>query len=529
MPDESRVFHFHTDAIGDDTFHLSALTGEEEISTPYHFELDLMSKKVDVPLDKMLNNNAWISIRQSVPVSGGKRGTRIYKIHGMLSSFEVLEKINDYVKYRAVLVPRFWKTSLNTQCKVFQDMTIPEVIQEILTDDVGAGLADGEDLELRLTKTYAAREFIIQYNESDLDFLHRWCEHEGIFYFFEQSEGREKIVFGDSTSAYTKLPGDPKIPYRPDPASRARSSGATSEETLQEESVHTFRCLLKKLPKEVVLKDYNYRTPSVEINAKATVNSPVAEGLFYTYGEHYKDKSAGDAIAKVRAEAFQCRDKTFDGTSDHKSFRPGITFNLSEHYRPDFNATYLITYLSHKAIQGTAAAGGGGSTMSYANTFDCIPGDDVFRPERVTPWPSIYGVLNAKVDDGGSGDYAEIDDQGRYKVKLPFDLSDAKDGKASRFIRMAQPYAGADMGMHFPLHKGTEVAIGFVDGDPDRPLIFGALINPETESPVQGKNSTQCKVHTGGGNSITIEDTAGTQSMTMHTPSGNTFFSMGKS
>src|SRR6185295_16351880 len=511
MPDESRVFHFHTDAIGDDTFHLSALTGEEEISTPYHFELDLMSKKVDVPLDKMLNNNAWISIRQSVPVSGGKRGTRIYKIHGMLSSFEVLEKINDYVKYRAVLVPRFWKTSLNTQCKVFQDMTIPEVIQEILTDDVGAGLADGEDLELRLTKTYAAREFIIQYNESDLDFLHRWCEHEGIFYFFEQSEGREKIVFGDSTSAYTKLPGDPKIPYRPDPASRARSSGATSEETLQEESVHTFRCLLKKLPKEVVLKDYNYRTPSVEINAKATVNSPVAEGLFYTYGEHYKDKSAGDAIAKVLAEAFQCRDKTFDGTSDHKSFRPGITFNLSEHYRPDFNATYLITYLSHKAIQGTAAAGGGGSTMSYANTFDCIPGDDVFRPERVTPWPSIYGALNAKVDAGGSGDYAEIDDQGRYKVKLPFDLSDAKDGKASRFIRMAQPYAGADMGMHFPLHKDTEVLLTFIDGDIDRPIIAAAVPNAETAGPVSSSNQTQCAIHTGGGNKMVIEDTDGTQ------------------
>ncbi|MBV8880830.1 MAG: type VI secretion system tip protein VgrG, partial [Planctomycetaceae bacterium] len=269
MPDETRIFHFHSDAVPDDTFQLSALTGHEEISGCYEFEFDLMSKKVDVPLDKMLNNKAWIAIRQAVPLSGGKRGTKVFKLHGLLSSFEVLEKVNDYVKYHAVLVPRLWKCSLITQCKVFQDKTIPDVIKAVLTDAAGAALKDGDDLELRLSKSYAKREFVIQYNESDLDFLDRWMEHEGIYYFFEQTESGEKIVFGDTTSAYLKLPGDPKIPYRPDPASRARAAGAAAEETLQEESVHKFRCLLRKLPKEVVLKDFNYRTPSVDIKSKA--------------------------------------------------------------------------------------------------------------------------------------------------------------------------------------------------------------------------------------------------------------------
>ncbi|HLY72642.1 MAG TPA: type VI secretion system tip protein TssI/VgrG [Planctomycetota bacterium] len=525
MPEETRIFHFHSDAVGEDTFQLGALSGQEEISTPYEFELDLLSKKVDVPLDKMLNNPAWIAIRQSVPLSGGKRGTRIFKIHGLLSSFEVLEKVNDFVKYHAVLVPRVWKCSLITQCRVFQDMTIPEVLKKVLSDAGGAGLKSGDDFDLRLTKSYAKREFIIQYNETDLDFLHRWMEHEGIFYFFEQAESGEKIVFGDSTSSYVKLPGDPKIPYRPDPASRDRAAGASSEESLQEESVHKFHCLLKKLPKEVVLKDFNYRSPSVDIKSKATVNSPVAEGLFYMYGEHYKDKAQGDAIAKVRAEEFQCRDKTFDGTSDHKSFRPGTLFSLSEHYRPDFNASYLIVGIRHKLTQGTVASGG--SLMSYTNEFDAIPGDDVFRPERRTPWPSIHGVINAKVDAGGSGDYAEIDDQGRYKVKLPFDLTDAKEGKASRFIRMAQPYAGADMGMHFPLHKDTEVLLTFIDGDVDRPIISAAVPNAETNPPVTSKNQTQCALHTGGGSKMVIEDTDGNQRVHISTPTKGTFFQMG--
>ena len=525
--DETRIFHFHSDAVGDDTFQLSVLSGEEKLSSPYQFEFDLVSKKVDVPLDKMLNNPGWISIRQSVPLSGGKRGSRLFKIHGLLSTFEVLEKVNDFVKYRAILVPRLWKCSLITRCRVFQDTTIPDVIQKVLTDADGVHLKKNDDFDLRLSRSYTKREFIVQYNETDLDFLHRWMEHEGIFYFFEQSESGEKIVLADSASAYLKLPGDPKIPYRPDPASRSRASGASAEETLQEESVHKYRCLLKKLPKEVVLKDYNYRTPSVEIKSETKVNSPVGEGVFYMYGEHYKDKAEGDAIAKVRAEELQCRDKTFDGTSDHKSFRPGTLITLSEHYRADFNSSYLLVRVRHKLTQGTAAAGGGGSHFSYSNEFDCIPGDDVFRPERRTPWPSIHGVVNAKVDAGGKGDYAEIDDQGRYKVKLPFDLSDAKDGKASRFIRMSQPYAGADMGMHFPLHKDTEVLLAFVDGDVDRPVITGAVPNAETTPPVTSKNQTQCAIHTGGGSKMVIEDTDGNQRVHLTTPTKGTFFQMG--
>jgi type VI secretion system secreted protein VgrG len=135
--------------------------------------------------------------------------------------------------------------------------------------------------------------------------------------------------------------------------------------------------------------------------------------------------------------------------------------------------------------------------------------------------------MSAKIDASGSGQYAEIDDMGRYKVKLPLDLSDKKDGKASRYVRMMQPYAGGGMGMHFPLHKGTEVALMFLDGDPDRPIIAGAIPNPDTASPVAGSNQTQCKIHTGGGNTITIEDQDGAQRMVMFSPTSNTIMTMG--
>jgi type VI secretion system secreted protein VgrG len=136
-------------------------------------------------------------------------------------------------------------------------------------------------------------------------------------------------------------------------------------------------------------------------------------------------------------------------------------------------------------------------------------------------------MLNAVVDAGGDGKYAEIDDQGRYKVKLPFDCSDKKDGKASRWIRMAQPYAGANMGMHFPLHKGTEVLLTFIDGDPDRPIISSAVPNPATGSPVRGANQTQSAIHTGGGIRMVFEDNDGSQRLHMSTPTQTTFFQIG--
>jgi type VI secretion system secreted protein VgrG len=526
MAEETRMFHFHSDAVADDTFQVASITGVESLSTPYSFEFDLVSKKADVPLDKILTSKAHLAIRQSIPVSGGKHGTRLYKMHGIVSTFEVLEKVHDWIKYRAILVPRLWKCSLTTQCRVFQDADIKDLIKQVLTDPDGPGLA-ASDFEVKAKGPFTKREFVVQYNESDLEFLHRWMEHEGVFYYFDQTESGEKIIFADDAAHYGTLPGDPKIPYRPDPATRSRAAGATSEETMQEQSVHSLRCRMKKTTKQVVLNDYNYRTPSVDIKATYDVKNNAGEGKLYVYGEHFKTASEGKAIAKVRGEEIQCRDKVFDGTGDHRSFRPGSKFNLSEHYRADFNATYLLTHISHKVTQGTGVIGATGGNMTYVNEFHCIPADDVFRPERVTPWPSIHGFINAKVDAGGSGQYAEIDDQGRYKVKMPFDLSDKKDGKASRFVRMAQPYAGANMGMHFPLHKNTEVLLSFIDGDPDRPIIASAIPNAETTGPVTSSNQSQCAIQTGGGNKMVIEDTDGTQRIKMSTPHATTFFQMG--
>jgi type VI secretion system secreted protein VgrG len=156
-----------------------------------------------------------------------------------------------------------------------------------------------------------------------------------------------------------------------------------------------------------------------------------------------------------------------------------------------------------------------------------IPADVQFRPERNTPRPRINGTMNATIDAAGDGQYAEIDDEGRYKVVLPFDQSGNSEGRASRWVRMAQPYSGANYGMHFPLHKGTEVLLTFIDGDPDRPIISGSVPNPDTMSPVTGGNQTASVIRTGGGNQIRIEDNDGGQQIHLSSPTMDSKISIG--
>ena len=211
---------------------------------------------------------------------------------------------------------------------------------------------------------------------------------------------------------------------------------------------------------------------------------------------------------------------------------PGYTFTLKDHYRGSFNQTYLVTRVGHEGNQtGYLLAG---ITMGhedrgvyYRNSFSSIVSTVQFRPEQKAAMPRISGTLTAKIDAAGSGQYAELDTQGSYTVIVPFDTSGRKDGKASAPVRMAQPYAGSDHGMHFPLHKGTEVLLTFIDGDPDRPIIQSAVPNPETQSPVKVNNQTMSAITTAGGNKIHIEDKAGSERILLHSPKQRSFIRIG--
>lgn len=500
------LFTFTISGIAAEKFAVVRMEAREAISELYQLEVDLVSSDETVDPMQAVNQGATLVI---------DRDGDITRFQGIVVGFEQRERGPEFTAYHAVVAPRLWNLGLTRQCQIFLDKSVTDIIGEVLQEN---GLADGEDYEIQATGSYPAREYVVQYQESDLEFIFRLMEHEGIFYFFQHGEEKEKLIIADSKDIHEPIEGEAVVKFRD---ARAINPGG--------EAVGALGLRSHNLAQQVILKDYNYRRPSLEIRGEA----PVFDGGFgnwMQYGDHFKDPDAGNHLALVRAEELLCRQNLYLGQSGCRHFRSGATFELEDHFRSTSDQEYLLVEVNHSGSQlgviGTAS-GGAPTRPSYTNRFTAIPAATQFRPLRVTPRPRIYGFMHAVIDAGGSGQYAEVDDQGRYKVKLPFDLSDASDGKASHFIRMAQPYSGGGMGMHFPLHKGTEVLLIHLDGDPDRPLIVGSVPNPDTASPVTGANQTQCVIHTGGNNTIVIEDSDGGQRIAMTSPTGNTYFSIG--
>ncbi|MBI2901427.1 MAG: type VI secretion system tip protein VgrG [Planctomycetes bacterium] len=486
-----RVLRFDTPALARNTLLVSGVVGEERLSHPYRFHLDLVSTRPDMDAAELMRAPARLAMKEGVDLVDRRRGIRTRVTHGTVASFEQRESAAGWVVYRATLVPRLWRLSLAVHSRIFVDKTIPEIVEEVLREN---GLTE-EDREFRLSGAYGKKEYVVQHRETDLAFVSRWLEHEGIFYFFRQEEERERVVFADSPEGYE---GGEELPYRP---------MAGEEDWFRPGRVREIACRTSLLPREVVLREYNWRTPSAGLEVRETVSEEGA-GTVYEYGEHYKDVEEGRRLARIRAEERRCRGRMFAGRSDAKGLRAGRVFRLTGHYR--FDERYVVVEVRHDATQSLALGSPAAPVARYGNEFTAIPAEEAFRPERRTPWPKGE-TWNARIDAAGDGEYAELDGEGRYKVQLPLDASGRGGGTASRWVRKMEPYGGAGYGIHFPLHKGTEVVLTHVNGDVDRPVIAGAATNPETRSPVVDENQTQSVIRTAGRNEIRIEDVKGAE------------------
>jgi len=507
-----KIYSFVSEAVERDAFGVVDFKGEERLSGLYRFDITLISEKEDIDLGSVVQSPARFIIHRS-------EGDDVI-FSGILSNFEQLQQINEYTVYRATLVPKLWFLTLIHHNQVFLNMDLKEILEAVLKD----GGLNSLDYEFRLKGEYPKLEYVCQYGETHFNFMSRWCEREGIYYFFEHSEEGEKVIFTDTHISHIESPHGGTLTYSP-------PSGLGHEH--REEIIQSFVCRCNTMPKKVFLKDYNYRKPSLELSASAIVDER-GRGEVYLYGEHFRTPEEGNRLAKIRAEEILCRKEEFFGDSTVPFIQPGFRFKLQRHYREDFNRQYLTIEVIHEGSQTGYLISGISEALSdrerrvyYQNQFTAIPASVQFRPKRQAQKPKIVGTINAKIDAAGSGKYAELDDQGRYKVILPFDLSGRKDGKASTWLRMLQPYAGPDHGMHFPLHKGTEVLLSFIDGDPDRPIIVGAVPNPENPSQVTSEDQTMCKITTSGGNKIHMEDQEGKQRILLYSPFGDTYLRLG--
>jgi type VI secretion system VgrG family protein len=476
-------FRFSISSLAADALEVVHFTGEEEISRPFRFELLLAATDPALDLAGLVGETAQFTLDKD----GAER-----ILYGIVAEFYQTDMpVPGVYLYRAVLVPRLSRLQLSRQNQIY-GTTLPLDVIGVVTAELGESAQQGgvarhgtlgllsTDFDVRVTGSYPARDYIVQYDETDFDFIARQLEHWGIFYFFDHSTGTDRIVLGDNNVNFGQIAAPQDIRY-------TTAGGMSSAGTA---SVFEFFCRTKQVPTQVTLRDYNYRLPKLELLVQETVD-PAGFGWVNEYDGHFRTPAEGMVLAKIRAEEMLCRQTVYSGKSDCIRFEAGRSFGLTDHFRASFNREYLITGIRHQGAQGVygVSLNGPAGQLGYSNSFTAIPADTPFRPERITRRPKIAGVMTGRIDGVGDGTRAEIDELGRYKVLLQFDLGGYPAGQASQYIRKAEPYSGLNSGMHFPLLKGTEVLLAHIDGDPDRPVILGAV--PDAASLIvsnQGSN-----------------------------------------
>lgn len=452
-------------------------TGKESISHLFEYDLEVVCKHHDGPdPDTMTGAEVTLVIERFESQGAGWDGVR--RLHGVVAEVDDLLSGHANLRvYRLRVVPRAFALALVETQDIFMGLSIPDLIRDKLA---AVGLSD---IDLRLLGNYPEREFVVQYKESDLAFVSRLVEHLGISFFFEHGEAGDRMIFTDHAGGFGHTDSPGPIPFRAKGDAR---------------DVFALEAKRRMIPAFYAVRDYNYRKPLLEITAEHALPSAFPGGVI-EYGTHHKTLEEGKTLVVVRAEERQAAQLVYTGRSAVPALSAGLRFELDH---PDLGTIeLLVTEVEHQASLVVEGADSGGEP-GYANTFQAIPADRTYRPRRVTPKPRIAGLITGVVDAGGAGGtakYAQLDSEGRYSVRFLFDTTPRGERPASRPVRMLQNHVGEGYGTHFPLKPGVEVVIGFIDGDPDRPLIVGAVPNPVTPSPVNNENPGVHRIRTASG------------------------------
>ncbi|WP_194270107.1 type VI secretion system Vgr family protein [Candidatus Methylospira mobilis] len=513
-----RRYAFSAGGLAPDTFEVVRFEGEEALSALYRFDLLLASRDSDIDERVLLGQLAQFSLNDGV--EGGR--PTVYR--GLLRSFAYQYQISGWTFYRATLAPKMWLLDTFYLSEVYLDMDRHEIFTTVMQN---AGFLF-DDFDLRFQKgsaAYSKRDYICQYRESYLSFIARWAERLGIYWWYEESDGREKIIFSDTRMAHK----DEGLLLN------YQDAGELDAAMGRKRRLQSLELEACNLPKKIVVRDYSAQRASMEIMGTAAVD-PHGNGEEHIFGEHLKSNGEAAHIAKLRAEGVLARGNIYRGGTTATGARCGGFIEVQGHPRKRFDRRYLVVSVKHRGSQAGLLLEGlkipargetGGSADFYQAEISAIPSEVQFRPEITHLWPKIEGTLNGFVDAEGSGQYAELNEKGEYKIQVPFDVTHKNAQRGSAWIRMATPYAGSDHGMHFPLHKGTEVVLSFINGDPDQPIILGAIPNSINPNVVRNENQMQSRIRTAGGNEIVMHDEAGKQHLELSSPIGNTSIRIG--
>jgi type VI secretion system secreted protein VgrG len=478
---------------------LQSVDMTDELGRPFVCELRLYSEKTDINFDDIVGQNVTIILDQ------GEGGLRY--INGFVSRFSQgggASGDHEHM-YEATVVPWLWFLTRSTDCRIFQEMTIPDIVKQIFTD-----FGCSELVEFNLRGTYDALEYVVQYRETAFNFVSRLMEHEGIYYFFKHENGKHKLVVCDGPGAHETVEGYEEVPCHE--TSKTDSQGVL--EWSRESRV---------MPGKYSLRDFDFKVPGKDLNSEKEIAAEHAHSdhPVFDYPGDYIEKSSGDNRAAARMEELAVQNQVFRARSDARGLTVGSKFKLTGASRDDDNAEYVITSMKVKAREESFGEQNSDEEV-YESEFTCIPAETPFRPARATLKPLINGPQTAIVS-GPDGEEVLTDEFGRVKVHFHWDRWNEADDKCSCWIRVAQIWAGKSFGAMFLPRIGQEVIVEFLEGDPDRPIVTGRVYNGECQVPYDlPDNKTMSTIKSdsskggGGFNELRFEDKKDEEEIFVH-------------
>ena len=494
------------------TEHLDVLrfSAVESLSQPWRYNVVVTCSSADIACDTLLLKPASFTFQ--TPLFDGAPALPVRTVYGVVASFRRISTSNEDTRYALTLVPRIALLGLTKGSEVYLNQSVTEVVEQVLRKH---GL-QGPDFEFRLIREYPSRELITQWRETDLAFIQRLLAEVGIYWRYEMDSRLEQdvVIFQDSQQQYefgVTLP--------------LRNQAGMSDSG--QESIWDIQTAYSVVSGSVATRDYNYREALTPQDSTESISSPdgLTTGETYHYAEPFL--TAGDAestetgafFARLRHERILNAQYRVSGHSSSPHLVPGQVLE-TDGTLPDAVKEGIVI---------TTVRSSGSRKSSFTLTFEGIPYSETvcWRPALLNR-PVISGSLPARVESTQKGDtYSWLDPDGRYRVRLDFDRSSSEQGYAYLWLRLAKPYAGDTYGFHSPLLDGTEVAVAFDSGDPDRPYIAYALHDSEHPDHVTSDNHTRNVWRTPANNKLRMEDKRGEEHIKLATEYGKTQLNIG--
>ena len=482
----------------------------ESLSQPWRYDVAVTCSSADIACDTLLLKPA--SFTFMTPVFDGTPALPVRTVYGVVESFRRISMSNDDTRYAMTIVPRIALLDYTKGSEIYLNQSVTEVVEKVLRKH---GL-EGPDFEFRLSREYPSRELITQWRETDLEFIQRLLAEVGIYWRYEMDSRLEQdvVIFQDSQQQYefgVTLP--------------LRNQAGMSDSG--QESIWDIQTAYNVVSGRVATRDYNYREALTPQDSTESISSQegITAGEIYHYAEPFltagdtESTESGTYFARLRHERILNTQYHVTGHSSSPHLAPGQVLE-TDGSLPDAVKEGIVI---------TTVRTSGSRKSSFTLTFEGIPYSETvcYRPALLSR-PVISGSLPARVESTQKGDTCSwLDQEGRYRVKLDFDRNSTEQGYAYLWLRLAKPYAGDTYGFHSPLLDGTEVAVVFDGGDPDRPYIAYALHDSEHPDHVTSENHTRNVWRTPANNKLRMEDKRGEEHIKLATEYGKTQLNMG--